>query len=192
MGVAGGRMTTPLSGPMLRETRAALDILRRHWPRQFAFAASASEDAAQTVQDYGRALLGCDMRLIVPAAQRWVAEEKFGPKPAELASLVRSMSRAASAPAPTDQPRRSAYHRARPIWLARPGAPDGYGRLDAEHAIAFTLETGGTLNLSEIEMDKIHGHEIAWGWLTPADVPHTAAPAEFFVSWELPTREGAA
>lgn len=185
-------MSQQLSAALLRETRAALEILRRHWPRQFAFTASSSEEAAQTVQDYGRALLGCDLRAIVPAAQRWIADEKFGPKPAELAALVRSMSRAAHAPAAPDQPRRSVFHRARPLWFARDGAAAGYGRLDAEHAIAFTLETGGTLNMTDLEMDKIHGHQIAWGWMQPADVPRTAAPDEFFASWELPTRAGVA
>lgn len=184
---------TQLSAPLLRETRAALEILRRHWPRQFAFVTSGSEDATRTVQDYGRALLGCDLRNIVPAAERWIADEKFGPKPAELAALVRSMARSAAA-VPEDGPRLSPFHRARPLWFARPGHPTGYGRLDAERAIAFTMTNGrGTLNIADLEMDKIHAHEIAWGWMQPADVPRMAAPDEFFASWEIPTRaDGAA
>lgn len=184
---------TQLSAPLLRETRAALEILRRHWPRQFAFVTSGSDDATRTVQDYGRALLGCDLHAIVPAAERWIADEKFGPKPAELAATVRSMARAATV-VPDQGPKLSPFHRAKPLWFARPGDAGGYGRLDAEHAIAFTMTGGrGTLNISDFEMDKIHGHEIAWGWLRPIDVPRMAAPDEFFASWEIPTRaDGAA
>jgi hypothetical protein len=181
-----------LSAPLLRETRAALEILRRHWPRQFAFAASSSEEAAQTVQDYGRALLGCDLQAIVPAAQRWIADEKFGPKPAELAAMVRSMARATAAPVQSDAPNRSPFHRAKPFWFARPGADGGYGRLNAEHAIAFALTTGGTLNITELEMDKIHAHEIAWGWMQPVNVPRMAAPDEFFASWDITIRQDGA
>ena len=184
---------TQLSAPLLRETRAALEILRRHWPRQFAFVTSASEDATRTVQDYGRALLGCDLHNIVPAAERWIADEKFGPKPAELAACARALRRAA-APVSDAGPGVGPFHRAKPLWYAKPGPAAGYGRLDAERAIAFTMTNGrGTLNIGEFEMDKLYAHEIAWGWLRPADVPRMAAPDEFFASWEIPTRaDGAA
>lgn len=188
-------MTAKISSGLMAATRSALEILHRHYPRKFALAMQHTDDAAQFVSEYAQALTYCDFDKIPQAARQWVATSKYAPTPAELGEIARELTFAArpAMPAPTSDGKVSPFHRAKPLWYAKPGPASGYGRLDAEHAIAFTLTTGGTLNIGDVDMDKIHGHEIAWGWMRPADVPRMAAPDEFFASWQISTRaDGAA
>ncbi|WP_291165287.1 hypothetical protein [Gemmatimonas sp. UBA7669] len=97
MGPVGGLLAdVPL--PLLVVTRRALETLARHWPKAMAAATGRSEAADAFVRDYALACQGADLDAIEPAAQQWVATGKYYPKPAELGTLARNLSRPSSTP----------------------------------------------------------------------------------------------
>ncbi len=178
-------MTGPrLSAGLLSATRAALEVLHRHYPRKFALAMQRTDDGAQYVSEYAAALLACDFDKIPAAARQWVATEKFGPSPAELSAVARALTFAdrPAVPAAVPAPDASVFSGAKAFWFERAGADAGYGRLNAQHAIAFQILRRGCLNITEREMDAIHAGEIGFGWMAAHEVPGTAAPDEFFAS----------
>jgi hypothetical protein len=62
-----------------RAVREALALLRQVWPRRFAL---THEEEQVTI--YGRALGSITIDCVVPGAERYVAEQKYPPTPAEL------------------------------------------------------------------------------------------------------------
>lgn len=86
--------------PLLQATRRALETLARHWPKAMAAAVGRSEAADAFVRDYALACQGADLDAVGAAAQQWVATGKYYPKPAELGTLARNLSRP-GAPTPT-------------------------------------------------------------------------------------------
>jgi hypothetical protein len=179
-------MSAPrLSPGLLAATRAALEILHRHYPRKFALAMQQTDAGTQYVAEYAGSLTYCDFDKIPLAARQWVAENKYAPTPAELGAIAKELT-FANRPKPEAVPSTgpsSVFEHAKAFWFARPGASAGYGRRDADHAIGFRLARGGSLNITELEMDQIHAGTLAWGWMAPHHVPRTAAPDEFFQSY---------
>lgn len=153
------------------------------WPR--AFAPSHWDGLMEPWLD---ALKGVPTDALEPAAREILRDgnTQYPPKPWELAKRARAIDRATrpdrpAAPADTWD----LFAKAKPFRYAKPGADTGYGRLDGDNAIAFVLRSGGSLGISEFEMDRIHARELDWSWMAPEDVPMTAAPTAFFRSWSI-------
>lgn len=153
--------------------------LASRWPKFFA-----PSRVDELIPVWLRAVAGIDVAVLEPAALEFAASQsgKYAPEPNAFAAFARSMERRVlgdHTPRVTEEPR-SIFSGARAFRYAKPGPDVGYGRLDAENAIGFAIVSGGSLNISEYEMDKILGHEIDWAWIDPHDVPRMAAPDAFF------------
>lgn len=168
----------------------AFKAFASRWPKFFA---PARVDELLPV--WLKAVGGVDVAMIEPAALDFAADYKgrYAPDPAEFGTFARAFERRLTRPveALTVKEDRDVFWQAKAFWYAKPGREDGYGRLNADYAIAFQLRDGsGCLNIADIEMDNLY-QGAAWGWLPPEEVPLMAAPNSFFRSWNV-VLEGAA
>jgi hypothetical protein len=180
-------MSTPeyrAAPALMAAVREALALCLPMWPRALAALTQQSQASHDWLTHYARACGSADHDLIVEAARRWCASEQFAPKPADLGKLARELTaqRRGSAPTPVapDVPA-DLLDGARPFWFAKAGAEEGPYRLDADRAIGMAVVrgalAGGSLGISEGEMDQLQAGAIPWGWLTPLEVPKPAVPA---------------
>jgi len=177
-------ITTAEVPPAFRERQAAVvqvfQVLSARWPRFFAASRSA-----ELLPVWIAAVTTVETAALVPAATDYAAHHsgKFAPEPAEFAAHARAylrrvtgQDRVAPAANGPDDP----YVGARPFWYEKPGPEKGPYRLDAAHAVAFAVTqgplAGGSLGISDLELDRIARRELASGWLAPEAVPAWAAP----------------
>lgn len=127
-----------------------------------AFAASRWPDLLETWKDQ---LQGIDTDHLDPAAKEFlrVGATQYPPKPWEFAKFARQFARSQQTSAPLEIDRKvpSILHNARPFWIERTDADGSYA------AECSALAGGGSVGISEREMDRLLAGELRWGWGYP-------------------------
>jgi hypothetical protein len=173
---------------LVRRQGALTAVFKRFsavWPRAFAVTQWPT-----LFEPWMDALHGVATDVLEPAARELLrdGEPKYPPKPWEFAKFARTIEKRsipAAAGGGQEALPRDALHTARPFRYAKPGRPEGFGRLDQDWAIGFALAGGGFLNVSEADAQRMAAKELTWSWMQPAEVPPMAAPPAFFASWRL-------
>lgn len=159
----------------------AMSKLATTWPK-LSLALESNDAGRDFAGNYAFAMRWVDVRAIPMAAREWIATQKFAPKPSELAGVARAMTRQhfPTLTRKTQTVSRGLYDGAKAFWFVRAGRDEGFGRLNAERAIAFVLRSGDRIGISESEAGDCRAGKLEWGWLKTSDVPAFAAPAEFY------------
>lgn len=162
-------------------------ILAVRWPKVFA-----ASKSAEMLPVWLAALTPVETAALVPAATDFAATNtgQYAPNPAQFAAHARAWHRRVTGETrgtPDVAESLDPLDGARPMWFAKPGPERGPYRLDADHAIAFAIDrgplAGGTLGLSDIELDRIYRHETPYGWMAPDAVPEWAVPVGWHARW---------
>lgn len=133
------------------------DLFETQWPKAFA------TDKRERLRRVWRLALGnVPTDLLVSAATRFLAKVggKYAPDAPTFAYYASELTRRhadVTKPAGPWAPRR--------FWYEKVGAPDGFGRVDSERAVATEVRGGGWSGISDREMDDLHAGTRQWGWL---------------------------
>ena len=134
------------------------DLFETQWPKVFAV------EKREKLRRVWRIALGnVPTDLLLSAATRFLAKVggRYAPDAPTFAhyagELARRHADVTAAPRGLWTPRR--------FWFARPGPPEGFGRVDSERAVATELRSGGWSGISDREVDELHAGSRAWGWL---------------------------
>jgi hypothetical protein len=127
---------------------------------RMAFAAARWPDLLDTWMDQCK---GIDTDHLEPAAQEFLrtSATTYPPKPWEFAKFARSFSRSRSVSSSRvshDAEPNGILTNARPFWIERTDADGPYA------AECWALAGGGSVGISEREMDRLLAGELRWGW----------------------------
>ncbi len=110
-------------------------------------------------------LRGIDTDHLEPAAREFLRDPgtSFPPKPWEFAKYARTFVRTqqTSVLPAADNSAPSILNNARAFWFVRDGVDGPY------YSYGWALASGGSVGISDREMDRLLAGEIRWGWGSP-------------------------
>lgn len=105
--------------------------------------------------------------VLYPAAERYLANVGgIAPDAPKFSAFVQRLLDEREARTARPEPARRAPRR---FWYAKPGPAAGWGRIDAEKAVATEIPGQGFSGIADADFDKVQAGTLDWGWLPDGD-----------------------